>query len=70
MKTCPHCAETDLQDDAKICKHCGRKLKSESGCLSYIFMTSIFICIIVGFFFWPAWILAVVLGIVMALDKD
>ena len=22
MKTCPYCAETDLQDAAVICKHC------------------------------------------------
>jgi uncharacterized protein (DUF983 family) len=22
MKTCPYCAETDLQDAAIVCKHC------------------------------------------------
>lgn len=26
MKTCPFCAETDLQDAAVVCKHCGRQL--------------------------------------------
>lgn len=26
MKTCPFCAETDLQDEAKVCKHCGKDL--------------------------------------------
>jgi uncharacterized protein (DUF983 family) len=26
MKTCPHCAETDLQDAAIVCKHCGRDM--------------------------------------------
>lgn len=70
MKTCPHCAETDLQDDAKICKHCGKKIKSESGCLSFIFMTGIVISVIGGFFFWPLWILAAVLAIAMAVDKE
>lgn len=24
MKTCKYCAETDLQDEAKVCKHCGK----------------------------------------------
>ena len=26
MKTCPHCAETDLQDAAIVCKHCHRDI--------------------------------------------
>lgn len=26
LKTCPHCAEKDLQPEAKICKHCGKSL--------------------------------------------
>jgi uncharacterized membrane protein YvbJ len=70
MKTCPHCAETDLQEDAKVCKHCGKKISSGSGCLSWIFSAGIVICVIAGFFFWPLWILAEVLGIIMAVDKD
>ena len=28
MKTCPHCAETDLQDAAKVCKHCGNDVSA------------------------------------------
>lgn len=41
MKTCPHCAESDLQDDAKICKHCGKKLKKGWGCAKDIFMLGV-----------------------------
>jgi hypothetical protein len=26
MKTCPYCAETDLQDAAIVCKHCSRDI--------------------------------------------
>jgi uncharacterized membrane protein YvbJ len=26
MKACPYCAETDLQDDAVVCKHCGKDI--------------------------------------------
>ena len=26
MKTCPYCAETDLQDAAIVCKHCTRDI--------------------------------------------
>ncbi len=26
MKTCQFCAESDLQDEAKICKHCGKSV--------------------------------------------
>ena len=70
MKTCPHCAETDLQDDAKICKHCGKKIKGGSGCLSWIFSFGVFVCVVGGFFFWPLWILAAVLALVMVFDKD
>jgi len=68
MKTCPHCAESDLHDDAKICKHCGKKLKS--GCLEDGFKLGIIICAIGGFFFWPLWILAGVLAIAILVDKD
>jgi uncharacterized protein (DUF983 family) len=71
MKTCPHCAETDLQDDAKICKHCGKKVKGErSGCLTTIFMIGVVICVFAGFAYWPLWILAGVLLLVMIFDPD
>lgn len=70
MKTCPHCAETDLQDEAKVCKHCGKNIKGESGCTEDIFKGGAVICIIVGFFFWPAWILAAILLIAVVVDKD
>lgn len=26
MKTCPYCAETDLANDATVCKHCGKEI--------------------------------------------
>jgi uncharacterized paraquat-inducible protein A len=29
FKTCPHCAEKDLQPEAKVCKHCGRSVKGQ-----------------------------------------
>ena len=30
MKTCPYCAETDLQDAAIACKHCGRDIPTDA----------------------------------------
>lgn len=30
MKTCPFCAETDLQDKAKVCKHCGKDIVKDN----------------------------------------
>ena len=30
MKTCPYCAETDLQDAAIACKHCGRDMPTDA----------------------------------------
>jgi len=64
MKTCPFCAEKDLQDDATICKHCGRKIsKAEkpfylrySGCAMLFAVIAVVLYI---FIVWPLWMLAV-----------
>lgn len=74
MKTCPFCAETDLQDTAKVCKHCGKDLSELEkpfyncnivGCAPVLGV----VFVIAGFFFWPFWILAVLLFILGALQK-
>lgn len=78
MKTCPFCAETDLQDNANVCKHCGRDLDPEAekpfydrnltsggGCLTVLGV----IFVVGGFFFWPLWILAVLIFILIAVQK-
>lgn len=60
MKTCPYCGENDLQDNAKVCKHCGNQIKkSKSGFLIYFMSFLVLICLIGGFFFWPLWLLAI-----------
>lgn len=63
LKTCPHCAETDLQYDAKRCQHCGKKLKGDFGFLTYLYTTGVVILVIGGFAFWPLWILALFLAV-------
>lgn len=68
MKTCPHCAEPDLQDEAKICKHCGRStavLKSYNKPIGWGFLGVIFA--IAGLFYWPLWILAALLFILQVI---
>jgi len=57
MKKCPHCAETDLQDDAEICKHCGKPvgdwLTREIGCVP-IFAGLLGGCfLLASLFAWP-----------------
>lgn len=63
---CPHCAEEDLQVDANVCKHCGYNIKENSSpgtnLLGVIF-------IIFGFFFWPLWIIAILLFILAAANR-
>ena len=45
MKTCPFCAE-EIQDDAKVCKHCGRELTGGSKTQTYI-LTGLAIILVV-----------------------
>ncbi len=70
MKQCPFCAEQDLQDSAKICKHCGKNIVEaekpwHKRNISYATFFGVFF-VIVGCFFPPAWILAVLLFILAA----
>jgi hypothetical protein len=65
MKKCPHCAEDGLQDDAKVCKHCGKQLDPSAfgtNLLGVIFL-------IAGIFFWPLWLVALLLFILAAAKK-
>lgn len=63
LKTCPHCAEKDLQPEAKVCKHCGKKIEdSGNGCLFY----SAVFCLFIGVFFFPVLIIpGIALGVLV-----
>lgn len=68
MKTCPYCAETDLQNDAKVCKHCGKDIQPfYNKAAGWSFLGVIFV--VAGFAFWPLWILAALLFILQAVSR-
>ena len=73
MKTCPFCAEQDLQDEAKVCKHCGKDVAEaeKSFYNKQISLAPIFgiFFVLAGFIYWPLWLLAVLLFILAALKK-
>ena len=63
MKTCPFCCEIDLQDAARVCKHCGRNIVEAEKPFyekNFGYKLLIVLCVIGGFFFFPLWILAIV----------
>jgi hypothetical protein len=71
--TCPECGNT-VSDLADICPRCGyprkKKItpsesKSGNGCATFFGV----VFVIAGFFFWPLWILAVLLFILSAVSK-
>lgn len=45
MKKCPYCSETDLQGDAKICKHCGKDVRKIT--LGKIFLIILFAFVVI-----------------------
>jgi DNA-directed RNA polymerase subunit RPC12/RpoP len=54
MKTCPHCAEKDLQPGAKVCKHCGKRINNDAG---ESLFTLAGVCLVAGFLLLPILIL-------------
>lgn len=60
LKTCPHCAETDLQPGAKVCKHCGKSLAEGAGCLA----SSAIACLALGVLIFPP---LLIVGVVLFL---
>ena len=68
LKTCPHCAETDLQHDAVVCKHCGKNFQSWwDRKMSACSMLGV-LALVGGFCFWPLWIVAAALLVIGALS--
>jgi hypothetical protein len=73
VKACPFCAEPDLQDNALVCKHCGKDIREAEkpfysrniGCATPIGI----LFVVAGFFFWPLWILAALMFILAAVKK-
>ena len=72
IKKCVLCGE-EILAEAKVCKHCGRKISEAEKPfykrnIGFAVMLGI-IFVIAGFFFWPLWILAVLLFILGAIKK-
>ena len=61
LNTCPYCANLNRDDDAR-CAHCGKKLKGDFGFLTYLLMTVVLALAVAGFFFWPLWIVALIIA--------
>jgi hypothetical protein len=59
LKTCPHCANINNDDDAN-CSHCGKRVKGDFGFLTYLLMTVVLMLAVGGFFFWPLWVIALI----------
>lgn len=61
-KTCPYCAETDLQLAANVCKHCGKELKTGSepifGKTTWGWSFLAFVFLLIGFVWWPGFVIA------------
>lgn len=57
MKACPHCAE-EIQDAAKVCKHCGRTVVSRVGAVMVSLTVLALIVAIIGAGAWVYWSLA------------
>lgn len=67
LTTCPACSK-EVSNVAEKCPHCGHpiKPKKSSGCL--IAMGVVFV--LVGLFWWPAFIIALLVFIWAAVDKS
>jgi hypothetical protein len=65
--SCPTCRR-EVSEDAEKCPHCGHpiKKKSESGCLVFV---GIVMCL-AGFFWWPGFIIGILIFIWAAVDKN